>query len=110
MHHGTLFAIGDIHVTREENRRAVERLRAETERDWLIVCGDVGESVGELAWALGLLSERFERVIWVPGNHELLAQREDPPELRGERRYLRLVEVCRELGVLTPEDPYPVWE
>ncbi|GAA2917508.1 hypothetical protein GCM10020221_12170 [Streptomyces thioluteus] len=24
--------------------------------------------------------------------------------------YLRLVELCRELGIATPEDPYPVWE
>ena len=29
--------------------------------------------------------------------------------LRGEARYRHLVQVCRELGVLTPEDPYPVW-
>jgi 3',5'-cyclic AMP phosphodiesterase CpdA len=107
---GTLFAISDIHVGRPENRRAVERLRPESERDWLIVCGDVGDSVDEVEWALGLLRERFARVIWVPGNHELLAQRDDPPELRGERRYLRLVEACRGLGVLTPEDDYPVWE
>ncbi|EST37969.1 hypothetical protein N566_10035, partial [Streptomycetaceae bacterium MP113-05] len=30
--------------------------------------------------------------------------------LRGERRYLHLVEMCRSLGVTTPEDPYPLWE
>lgn len=107
---GTLLAISDIHVERAENRRAVERLRADSPHDWLIVCGDVGDSVEAVEWALGVLRERFERVIWVPGNHELLAQRDDPPELRGERRYQRLVEVCRALGVVTPEDPYPVWE
>jgi len=108
-HGGTLFAISDLHVAHAENRRAVERLEAESELDWLIVCGDVGDSVEELEWALGLLRRRFARVIWVPGNHELLAQRDDPAELRGDRRYRRLVEVCRELGVTTAEDPYPVW-
>jgi 3',5'-cyclic AMP phosphodiesterase CpdA len=107
---GTLFAISDIHVGRPENRRAVERMLPESERDWLIVCGDVGDSVEEVEWALGLLRARFACVIWAPGNHELLAQRDDPPELRGEQRYLRLVETCRALGVLTPEDDYPVWE
>lgn len=110
MSDGTLFAISDIHVERPENRRAVELLKPETEGDWLIVGGDVGDSIEGVEWALGLLSERFARVIWVPGNHELLAQRNDPPELRGERRYQRLVELCRQLGVVTPEDPYPVWD
>jgi 3',5'-cyclic AMP phosphodiesterase CpdA len=110
MRSGTLFAISDIHVGRPENRRAVELLEPESEHDWLIVCGDVGDGVEEVEWALGLLRERFASVIWVPGNHELLAQRDDPPELRGERRYRRLVEACRRLGVVTPEDPYPVWD
>ena len=33
----------------------------------------------------------------------------DPVKLRGEERYQHLVAMCRELGVITPEDPYPVW-
>jgi 3',5'-cyclic AMP phosphodiesterase CpdA len=110
MSSGTLFAISDIHVGRPENRRAIELLMPESERDWLIVCGDVGDGIEEVEWALGLLRDRFASVIWVPGNHELLAQRDDPPKLRGERRYQRLVEACRRIDVVTPEDPYPVWE
>jgi hypothetical protein len=31
-------------------------------------------------------------------------------QLRGESRYQHLVRLCRGLGVLTPEDPYPVWD
>ena len=31
-------------------------------------------------------------------------------ELTGVARYEHLVEMCRELDVVTPEDPYPVWE
>ena len=49
-------------------------------------------------------------MIWVPGNHELLTHRDEPDGLRGEARYRHLVELCRGLGVLTPEDPYPLWE
>jgi hypothetical protein len=30
--------------------------------------------------------------------------------LRGEFQYQRLISVCRRFGVITPEDPYPVWE
>ena len=31
-------------------------------------------------------------------------------QLRGEERYEHLVRLCRNLGVLTPEDPYPLWD
>lgn len=106
----TLFAISDLHVNHAENRRFVAGLRPRAEGDWLIVAGDVADSLAEVEWALGLLAGRFERVLWAPGNHELLSQRDDPTEPRGEPRYLRLVETCRRLGVLTPEDPYPLWE
>jgi 3',5'-cyclic AMP phosphodiesterase CpdA len=106
----TLFAIGDLHVNHAENREFVAALRAESEGDWLIVCGDVGDVIADVEWALELLAGRFAKVIWVPGNHELLSQRDEPRESRGEARYRRLVEVCRGLGVLTPEDPYPLWE
>jgi 3',5'-cyclic AMP phosphodiesterase CpdA len=107
---GALLAIGDLHVEHPENRRLVERIAPESSADWLIVCGDVAEQPETVEWALSLLRERFARVIWVPGNHELLAHRGDPPQLRGERRYRHLVELCRRLDVITPEDPYPVWE
>ena len=45
----------------------------------------------------------------MPGNHELWTHSRDPLRLRGEERYRHLVEVCRGLGVVTPEDPYPIW-
>jgi 3',5'-cyclic AMP phosphodiesterase CpdA len=107
---GALLAIGDLHVEHPQNRELVSRIEPGSDADWLIVCGDVAEQPDAVEWALGLLRERFAAVIWVPGNHELLAQRGDPPRLRGERRYRHLVELCRRLDVITPEDPYPIWE
>jgi 3',5'-cyclic AMP phosphodiesterase CpdA len=107
---GNLLAIGDLHVEHPENREIVGLIEPESDADWLIVCGDVADKPADVEWALRLLRERFATVIWVPGNHELLSQRGDPPELRGEQRYLRLVELCRKLGVITPEDPYPIWD
>ncbi|MFG1703183.1 metallophosphoesterase family protein [Nonomuraea sp. M3C6] len=104
-----LLAISDLHVHYPENRKIVEGLRPESEGDWLLIAGDVGEVVAEIEWALRLLSARFASVVWAPGNHELWTTRDDPVRLRGEERYRHLVELCRELGVLTPEDPYPVW-
>ncbi len=107
---GSLLAVGDLHIAYPENRRVLESLRAPSREDWLIVCGDVSEMSTDVEWALGLLAERFATVIWVPGNHDLWSTPEDPLKLRGEGRYRHLVEVCRRLGVLTPEDPSPVWE
>jgi 3',5'-cyclic AMP phosphodiesterase CpdA len=107
---GKLVAVSDLHVRYAENRKIVEELRPESDQDWLLVAGDVGEVVADVEWALGVLRDRFAKVVWAPGNHELWTPHDDPVQLRGEERYLRLVDVCRRLGVLTPEDPYPVWE
>lgn len=109
MTQGKLFALSDQHVAHEENRRITESLRPESEDDWLLVAGDVGEKFEDIAWALKLLSERFAQVVWAPGNHELWTHPADSVTLRGTARYEALVELCRGLGVLTPEDPYPVW-
>lgn len=109
-HHGELLGVGDLHVTHPDNRRLVESWRPRSETDWLIVCGDVSEVLEDVEWALSLLSERFATVIWVPGNHELWTLPDDPSQLRGEPRYRHLVEMCRAIGVITPEDPYLVWE
>lgn len=105
-----MLAISDLHVTHPENRRIVEDLRGHSPEDWLIVGGDVSEMSTDVEWALGVLRERFATVVWVPGNHDLWSTPADPLQLRGEARYRHLVAVCRSLGVLTPEDPYPVWE
>ncbi|MEU3405585.1 metallophosphoesterase [Streptomyces sp. NPDC006670] len=108
---GRLLAVSDLHVVYAENRRLVEEQLVPTSpRDWLLVAGDVSETASEIEWALGLLRERFARVVWTPGNHDLWTPKDDAVSLRGEARYAYLVELCRSLDVLTPEDPYPVWE
>ncbi|HEV3071939.1 MAG TPA: metallophosphoesterase [Solirubrobacteraceae bacterium] len=106
----TLFAVSDLHIGHPENRRIVEQLQPRSQADWLIVCGDVSEAVDDVEWALSLLGERFANVIWTPGNHELWTLPDDGPHLRGSQRYRYLIDACRRLGVITPEDPYPVWE
>ncbi len=104
-----LMAIGDLHVEAVENRQLVERLHPAHDRDWLIVCGDVGETMEDIEWALATLARSFEKVVWVPGNHELWTCPGDPVQLRGEARYRYLVRYCQDLGIATPEDTYPVW-
>ncbi len=86
------------------------RLRADSPNDWLIVARDVADRLTDIEFTLASLRERFQRVLWVPGNHELWAAQDDAGGLRGEERYRHIVERCRALDVLTPEDTYPVWE
>src|ERR1039457_3091619 len=105
-----LLAVSDLHVAFPENREIVANLWPESAGDWLLVAGDVGEIVADIEWALRTLSERFAVVVWVPGNHELWTHQADPVQLRGEARYWHLVDLCRSLGVVTPEDPYLVWD
>jgi 3',5'-cyclic AMP phosphodiesterase CpdA len=104
-----LLAVSDLHVRYPQNRAVVEGLRPGTDEDWLIVAGDVAEQPTDVEWALRLLRERFARVLWVPGNHELWTRTKDPVGLRGEQRYRHLVQMCRSIDVLTPEDDFPVW-
>ncbi|HZI10209.1 MAG TPA: metallophosphoesterase [Myxococcus sp.] len=103
-----LYAISDLHLRHADNRKVLEDLPPHPE-DWLIVAGDVGETLSELEYMLRTLTARFRQVLWVPGNHELWTLPSEKPPLRGEARYQRLVALCRSHGVLTPEDPYPRW-
>ncbi len=105
-----LLAVSDLHVGMRDNRRLVEALRPSSEGDWLIVAGDVAELADDVAWGLRRLTERFARVIWTPGNHELWTHPEDRVQLRGVARYEYLVDLCRSLRVSTPEDPYLRWD
>lgn len=108
-----LFAISDLHLSQKENREALEAFGADTGRrfddDWLIVAGDVGERVEHLQLALSILTRRFARVIWTPGNHDLWSPAGATDRTHGQARYDELVATCRNAGVLTPEDEYERW-
>jgi 3',5'-cyclic AMP phosphodiesterase CpdA len=105
-----LLAISDLHVTYPRNRQWVADLPPGEPDDWLLVVGDVGEKAEDIEWVLRTLRGRFGTVVWVPGNHDLWAHPRDPLTLRGVARYQHLVRVCRDLDVITPEDPYPVFD
>ncbi len=104
-----LLAISDLHIGHPENRAYADALAPADPEDWLIVAGDVGEVFGDVGFVLASLANRFARVIWTPGNHELWTLPSDPVAVRGVARYEALVKVCRRFGVLTPEDEFPVF-
>ena len=103
-----LWAISDLHIGYEENRRAVQAMPAYPD-DWLIIAGDTGESPAHLDFVLRSLRPRFAQLIWTPGNHDLWTPATWPPAQRGVAHYERLVQLCQKYGVLTPEDPYARW-
>lgn len=123
---GKLYAIADLHLGYKFNADALAALRDTHRDDGLILAGDLGERVDEhlrpaFAWA----TSHFRRVWWCPGNHELYSlpdfapapsssssvlEEQRAPVLRGQAKYDACVAVAREYGVLTPEDPFVVWD
>ena len=103
-----LYAISDLHLNYEENFHALKGVSAHPD-DWLILGGDLGETEEALIYAFRTLSTRFAKLIWVPGNHELWTMPGSGDSLAGEAKYRRLLDICREYDVLTPEDPYVDW-
>jgi 3',5'-cyclic AMP phosphodiesterase CpdA len=105
----TLWAISDLHTGHTGNKPVTESLYPSSPDDWLIVAGDVAERTDDIRWSLDLLRKRFAKVIWVPGNHELWTTAKDPNQIFGRSRYDYLVNMCDEMGIVTPEHPFPVW-
>ena len=114
-----LLAIADLHLRHKATREALARLPPHPD-DWLVVAGDVGEREDDFRFAWSVLKPRFAEVIWCPGNHDLWsvpvqggaaagAAARRGGTLRGEALYRQRVELCREWGVHTPEDPYLTW-
>ena len=108
--HPHLLAVSDLHVAHQGNADIVSRLRPAHPGDWLLVAGDVAEESRVVLDVLAELRQRFARVIWVPGNHELWTHPLDRDDRRGLERYEHLVQGCRHQDVLTPEGPYPTWQ
>ncbi|GAC82996.1 hypothetical protein GP2_007_00360 [Gordonia paraffinivorans NBRC 108238] len=106
----TLWAISDLHVAHRGNEHIIDQIRPTSSDDWLIVAGDVAERTDDIIDTLRRLRTRFRTVIWVPGNHELYTTAKDPLQLFGVARYDYLVQACRDIGVVTPEDIYPLFD
>lgn len=105
-----LLATSDLHVGYAGNRPFVSSIAPQSDGDWLIVAGDVADHFDEIVSTLSTLRERFETVIWTPGNHELWSLPGEAGDLRGVARYDAVVTALRAAGIVTPEDPYPVWQ
>ena len=102
-----LWAVSDLHAAVKANAGHIDSLHPSDPSDWLIVAGDVAERTDTVLYHMDILRRRYQRVIWVPGNHELFSRSGD--RYKGRDKYTQLVEGLRDMGVSTPEDPYPVF-
>ncbi len=103
----TLWAVSDLHAAVKANTARIDAIRPTDPSDWLIVAGDVAERQDLIVRVMAKLVDRFDTVIWVPGNHELFSRSADRHS--GREKYTALVQSMREMGVITPEDPYPTF-
>ena len=85
-----VFVVSDLHTDYAENMKWVKCLPSIKHRESiLLVAGDVAETYDNFAVTMSLLKERYQRVFYVPGNHDLWCRRE------GENYVRSLVEtIC----------------
>src|SRR5262249_5857846 len=91
------FALSDIHVNFAVNRQWVVNLSSsDYTDDILILGGDVSDSLSVLEWCLRSLSQRFARVLYVPGNHELwvLQNKDHQTSIDKFHQVCRIMERC----------------
>ena len=103
-----LWALSDLHLTHPVNREALGTVPMCPD-DWLVLAGDLVDGLDQLDWCLSALARKFRQLVWVPGNHELWSRPGRRDEPRGVELYQKLIEIARYHGVITPEDPYPVF-
>lgn len=104
----TLWAVADLHAAVKKNHERIDQLVPPNPEDWLIVAGDVAEREELVIRIMRDLARRYAKVIWVPGNHELFSRTSD--RFRGREKYESLVRQLRRIGVVTPEDDFPVFD
>lgn len=86
-----VFAVSDVHVDYEANAKWIAELSTQDYRDdFLILAGDVSDSLRLLEVCLTSLAERFRQVFYVPGNHELWVIR----DAQGMTSIDKFQEVC----------------
>ncbi len=67
-----VFAVSDIHIDYEENRRFLNNLSTyDYQDDVLILAGDISDKDTLVEQAFSSLTKRFMKVLFTPGNHDL---------------------------------------
>jgi len=99
-----VFALSDIHIDFDANARWVSALsRDDYQQDVLILAGDVSDSITQLERCFDGLAQRFRKVFFVPGNHDLWVIR-DSPEINSLDKFEQVKRVAQACGVTMSAD------
>lgn len=94
-----VYAVSDIHIDYEGNAKWLARIsRSDHKDDILILAGDVSDDPRLLEWCFRELADRFKKVMYVPGNHDLWVLRRGKGQTSIDR-YQAIGALARELGV-----------
>ena len=99
-----IYGLGDLHVDFPANRELLSTLSSVNyQQDILVLSGDIGHRIELIGTTLGLLRERFARVFFVPGNHDLwvAGAAADVVEETSLDRLVAIQALCVEEGVDT---------
>jgi predicted phosphodiesterase len=95
-----VWATSDIHIDYPENRQWLEQLSDSDYRDdILILAGDISHQLEHIRYCFELVSQKFKRVFFVPGNHELWVRHEKAGD--SIEKFLRVLEIASEYQVDT---------
>lgn len=93
-----VFAISDLHVDYLENRNWLAHLsRQDFKDDILILAGDLSDDPSLIADSFSLLTGCFNKVLFVPGNHDLWVVRSK--ETTSFEKFDKICGIAREAGV-----------
>jgi hypothetical protein len=95
-----VIAISDLHTDFSANLHIIEGLsKSDYRDDVLLVAGDIADRLETISHTLAVLRERFSKVFYVPGNHELWVRAETSDD--SIEKFERIIELCDGLGVHT---------
>jgi hypothetical protein len=112
-----VFCLSDLHTDHVDNMKWLRDRMARgglTERDLLIVAGDISHEYATLAESIAILKDTSCQVFFLAGNHEAWLTKQDKARQKTSLQKLdRVYETCRQLGVLTEPvyltGKHPLW-
>ncbi|XP_042047385.1 acyl-carrier-protein phosphodiesterase PptH-like [Salvia splendens] len=97
-----VYVVSDLHTDYSENMSWLSSLPNHNDRQSvLLVAGDVAETHQNFVVSMSILRDKFDRVFFVPGNHDLWLRREKIDYLSSLDKLDKLLEACEKLGVET---------
>lgn len=95
-----VFVLSDLHTDYAENMTWVKCISSTSHQDdILLVAGDVAETYNTFLSTMSLLTDKFKRVFYVPGNHDLWCRRDGEKFLDSLDKLNALLHACGNIGV-----------